>query len=59
MFAALAVSAGESAEQFKELYSSWMFYVTILEIIVLTAYAGFEFDMTFTQTEPKNNPPVA
>jgi len=44
-----AYLAGESMDQFKELYGSWMFYATIIEIIVLTTFAGWEFDKTFTK----------
>ena len=46
-----ALAAGESLEQFKELYTSWPFYVTVFEIILLTAYAGYEFDGTYTAPE--------
>lgn len=35
----------------REIYTSWTFYVTIVLLIATTAYAGFEFDRTYTFDE--------
>ena len=43
-----AWASGQPLDQFMELYSSWPFYVTIAEVILLATYAGFEFDGTYT-----------
>lgn len=40
--------AGQSLDTFVALYTDWKFYVTVLEIILLTTYAGYEFDATYT-----------
>jgi len=43
------IAAGESIDTFKALYTDWKFYATVLEIILLTTYAGYEFDSTYTE----------
>ncbi|MBP9761109.1 MAG: hypothetical protein KBD15_02630 [Candidatus Magasanikbacteria bacterium] len=48
-FIFLAVLANQSLDQFKELYGSWLFYVTLLEVVALTTFAGWEFDKTYTK----------
>ena len=53
IFVYMVITGGESRALFKELYSSWMFYVTVIEIIALTTYAGFEFDKTYTKRDVK------
>ena len=35
---------GSDTTQFTEAYSSWQLYVAYLEILLLTTYAGYEFD---------------
>lgn len=48
LFIGMAMLAGEPTDMFKAMYSSWMFYVTILEVILLTTFAGGEFDGTYS-----------
>ncbi len=50
LFIAGTIAAGESVETVKVLYTDWKFYATVLEIILLTTYAGYEFDSTYTET---------
>ncbi len=45
---ALTMSAGASIEMFVSMYSDWKFYVMVILVIATTAYAGFEFDRTYT-----------
>lgn len=40
--------AGQSTDMFMALYSDWKFYVTVVWVIVVCAYAGYEFDTTYT-----------
>ncbi len=40
------LSSGD--DMFKALYSDWRLYASMAEIILLTTYAGSEFDATFT-----------
>ena len=54
VFYALTIAAGESTEIFDSMYTDWKFYVSILEVILLTTYAGFEFDSTFTAVPKKS-----
>lgn len=42
-------AAGKSIEVFKNMYGDWKFYVTVFEIIALCAFAGYEFDKTYTK----------
>lgn len=49
LFILLAVFANQPLDQFKELYGSWAFYVTLLEVVALTTFAGWEFDKTYTK----------
>ena len=44
------LAVGESLEVFKALYFDWKFFVTILWVIVLCTFAGWEFDGTFTKS---------
>lgn len=41
-----AWAARQDLSQFQELYSTWMFYFTIVWVILLATYAGWEFDGT-------------
>ena len=43
--------AGESLDIFVRMYSSWEFYVSVVWVILLCTFAGFEFDKTFTKQE--------
>ena len=45
--------AGESLDMFMAMYTSWEFYFTIIWVIALTSYAGYEFDATFTKPDKK------
>jgi len=38
--------AGQDTGQLIGMYTDWRFYVTILEVVVLTTFAGVEFDAT-------------
>jgi membrane protease YdiL (CAAX protease family) len=49
----LTVAVGESTQAFQDMYADWRFYATIVWVIVLTTFAGFEFDKTYTNTEAK------
>ncbi len=40
--------AGQPLDTFVALYSDWKLYATVIEIIGLTMYAGYEFDATYT-----------
>ncbi len=40
--------AGQPLDTFAMLYSDWKLYATVIEIILLTTYAGYEFDATYT-----------
>lgn len=42
-------AAGESLEEFAALYTDWKFYVSVLEIIALATFAGWEFDGTHSK----------
>lgn len=42
-------SAGKSIKIFQDMYTDWKFYATVLEVIVLCAIAGSEFDKTYTK----------
>lgn len=44
----LTLYLGESTEMFEVMYSNWKFYVSVAEVVLVTAYAGSEFDATFT-----------
>lgn len=50
--------AGESLDVFMQMYSSWEFYMTIVILLLVTTYAGYEFDGTFTAM-PTNTDDVA
>jgi len=39
---------------FVAMYTDWKFYVSLLEVTVLTTLAGSEFDATFTNRSTKN-----
>jgi len=43
-----AVSSGQDTGIFVAMYSDWRFYLTVLEVLVLTTFAGFEFDSTYS-----------
>ncbi len=43
--------SGQSLDMFAALYTDWKFYATIVEIVLLTIYAGFEFDGTYTSAD--------
>ncbi len=42
-------AAGKSIDVFKSMYTDWKFYVTVVEILALCTFAGFEFDKTYTK----------
>ncbi len=42
------IAVGQSIDVFTALYTDWKFYVTVIEILLLTTFAGFEFDATDT-----------
>ncbi len=46
---ATTMAAGESIDIFKGMYMDWKLYVTIVEIIAVCAFAGYEFDKTYTK----------
>jgi hypothetical protein len=41
--------SSDGGDMFKALYGDWRLYASMAEIILLTAYAGSEFDATFTK----------
>ena len=47
------LAAGQSIDVFTALYRDWKFYVTVIEILLLTTFAGFEFDATDTPAKQK------
>lgn len=42
-------AAGKNIDMFKVMYGDWKFYITVVEIIALCAFAGYEFDGTYTK----------
>jgi hypothetical protein len=42
------LASGQSIDVFTALYTDWKFYVTVIEILLLTSVAGYEFDATDT-----------
>lgn len=48
LFWGLALAGGQGASEFSQMYSDWKFYLTILEVIALCTYAGYEFDKTYS-----------
>lgn len=42
------MAAAQPLDMFAEMYSDWKFYASIVWVILLTTYAGFEFDGTYT-----------
>lgn len=42
---------GQSIVMFRTMYASWEFYLIILEVVLLTTIAGWEFDRTYTSKE--------
>lgn len=53
-FIAATAAAGQPIGAFAEMYASWEFYATIGLVLVLTTFAGYEFDKTYTSLD---NPP--
>lgn len=47
----ISIATGESLRSFAAMYTDWTFYATIVIVIATTAYAGFEFDRTYTFDE--------
>jgi len=51
----LSISSSAASVPFQqmamELYGDWRFYVALAEVLLLTTYAGFEFDGTYTKPE--------
>lgn len=43
-----AHALGESPTLLRDMYTDWKLYLTALEILLLTTYAGYEFDKTYT-----------
>jgi len=43
------LAAGESIAQFVVLYSDWKFFVTLLEVLLLCTFFGWEFDATMSK----------
>jgi hypothetical protein len=43
-----AWAVGESLDTFKVLYTDWKLYATIVWIVTLCSYAGYEFDGTYS-----------
>ena len=48
------LAAGQSLEAFIQLYADWKFYFTVMWVVLLTVFAGWEFDRTFTRREVKS-----
>jgi len=46
LFLAGGMAAGQDVGPLANMYTDWRFYVTILEVIALTTFAGIEFDAT-------------
>ena len=44
----------QSIEIFGALYTDWKVYVIVLEVLLLTTYAGYEFDATYTASSDIN-----
>ncbi len=51
-------ASGESLDTFAAMYADWKVYATIVEIVLLTTYAGFEFDGTYTSSGNLNSSEV-
>jgi len=54
----LVVVSGMGVDMLLELYTDWRWFFTNIFVIALVAYAGFEFDQTFTfaQKDDKDTP---
>lgn len=53
IFILMALLAGQDLSGFEVLYTDWRFWVSIVEIIALCTYAGYEFDKTYTAPDKK------
>lgn len=51
IFALIAHASGVGMDEFASMYTDWKFYCTIVEVLFLTSYAGFEFDGTYSGTK--------
>lgn len=51
IFIGITAAMGESVEAFVQLYKSWEFYVTVMWVVLLTTFAGYEFDKTYTKMD--------
>jgi hypothetical protein len=45
--------AGESIKSFTVMYTSWEFYTSIVWVVALCTFAGFEFDKTYTKRDSR------
>jgi chromate transport protein ChrA len=50
---AVTLAVGENTDMFIAMYSDWKFYFSIIWIIILCIFAGWEFDRTYTKKENK------
>jgi len=46
---ASATQSVDFSMMFGQFYTDWKFYLSILELLLLTTFAGFEFDATFSK----------